>query len=55
MSATMRLQEGHAGSGTRPKMNASSDLLTREENEVVFSLLGKKCQVSSMHNNIYFV
>lgn len=46
MSASMRLQEGQAGSGPRPKMNASSDLLTKEENEIVFGLLGKKCQVS---------
>ncbi|CAD6994731.1 unnamed protein product [Ceratitis capitata] len=44
MSASMRLQEGQAGSGPRPKMNASSDLLTKEENEIVFGLLGKKCQ-----------
>lgn len=54
MSANMRLQEGQAGSGTRPKMNASSELLTKDENEVVFSLLGKKCQVSSIHNYILF-
>uniref|UniRef100_A0A0K8UFU6 Wiskott-Aldrich syndrome protein n=1 Tax=Bactrocera latifrons TaxID=174628 RepID=A0A0K8UFU6_BACLA len=42
MSATIRQQDGQVG--TRPKMNASSDLLTKDENEVVFSLLGKKCQ-----------
>lgn len=30
----------------RPKINASSSLLTQDENEAVFRMLGRKCQVS---------
>lgn len=46
MSA-MRSQDGpQAASGPRPKINAASSLLTQDENDAVFKLLGKKCQVS---------
>jgi len=41
MSSGMRSQDG-----PRAKVNAASTLLTQEENEAVFRLLGKKCQVS---------
>lgn len=44
MSA-MRSQDGpQAASGPRPKINAASSLLTQDENDAVFKLLGKKCQ-----------
>ncbi|XP_017006200.2 actin nucleation-promoting factor WASL isoform X1 [Drosophila takahashii] len=39
MSSGMRSQDG-----PRAKVNAASTLLTQEENEAVFRLLGKKCQ-----------
>ncbi|XP_017092829.2 actin nucleation-promoting factor WASL isoform X1 [Drosophila bipectinata] len=44
MSA-MRSQDGpQAAAGPRPKINAASSLLTQDENDAVFKLLGKKCQ-----------
>ncbi|KAH8295451.1 hypothetical protein KR018_011347 [Drosophila ironensis] len=48
----MRSQEGGGAGGgggggggqPRPKINAASQLLTQEENDAVYRLLGKKCQ-----------
>uniref|UniRef100_A0A1A9VGF9 Uncharacterized protein n=1 Tax=Glossina austeni TaxID=7395 RepID=A0A1A9VGF9_GLOAU len=41
----MRSQENQAASHMRPKHNKSSSLLTHEENEAVFKMLGRKCQI----------
>lgn len=49
MSRNMRPTQEGGQSGPpqmRPKMNASSSLLTQDENDAVFRMLGRKCQVS---------
>uniref|UniRef100_A0A1B0FQN3 Uncharacterized protein n=1 Tax=Glossina morsitans morsitans TaxID=37546 RepID=A0A1B0FQN3_GLOMM len=56
MSRNMRSQENQAASHMRPKHNKSSSLLTHEENEAVFKMLGRKCQVfiSNLSSDQYF-
>ncbi|XP_073815116.1 WASP actin nucleation promoting factor isoform X2 [Musca autumnalis] len=45
MSRNMRQQDGgHGGPVMRRKPNAPSSLLTHEENEAVFRMVGEKCQ-----------
>ncbi|XP_068155283.1 actin nucleation-promoting factor WASL [Drosophila tropicalis] len=45
ISSSMRPQDGQQAAGLpRPKLNAASTLLTQEENDAVFKLLGRKCQ-----------
>ena len=47
MSRNMRPPPPEGGQAPmRPKINASSSLLTQDENEAVFRMLGRKCQVS---------
>lgn len=41
----MKMQRMSSGSQDRMKNNKSSILLSHEENDLVFSLLGRKCQV----------
>ncbi|TMW53606.1 hypothetical protein DOY81_001370, partial [Sarcophaga bullata] len=45
MSRNMRPPPPEGGQAPmRPKINASSSLLTQDENEAVFRMLGRKCQ-----------
>lgn len=49
MNRGMREPSAGGAGGERTKISKTSHILSQEENELIFSLLGRKCQVCVNH------